>query len=318
MARFVFSSSGHPLKRLWRRTLKEKKVGLRQGLREPTAIILSSALTASRFISSFSFVSSSNTHITMSLDQLPDDHFRPTYEEIHVQIGEAARRIKGEFDPDLMVAIGGGGFYPARVLRTFLKKPSALDPSKMRNIPIQAIGLSLYEEVSGTAEGQIGNEVVRTQWLDAKTVTGHKGPGKIEEGKDAGGLLGKNVLIVDEVDDSRTTLQYAYSELLKDVKNAIANLSAEERANLAPTRFAIFVVHNKEKAGGKRGTLPILPKQLAKGEDKIVEGVSEGVRYYSTQDIGDVWICYPWEEEDIVEHNRLAALAKKLGVNQPN
>ncbi|TQS33443.1 hypothetical protein Golomagni_06212 [Golovinomyces magnicellulatus] len=52
----------------------------------------------------------------MSLDQLPDDHFRPTYEEIHVQIGEAARRIKGEFDPDLMVAIGGGGFYPARVL----------------------------------------------------------------------------------------------------------------------------------------------------------------------------------------------------------
>ncbi|EST08245.1 Phosphoribosyltransferase domain protein [Kalmanozyma brasiliensis GHG001] len=252
----------------------------------------------------------------MSAEQLPDDHYRPTYEEIHVQIGEAARRIKTEFDPDLMVAIGGGGFYPARVLRTFLKKPSALDASKMRNIPIQAIGLSLYEEVSGTSEGQIGNEVVRTQWLDAKTVSGHKGPGKIEEGKDAGGLLGKNVLIVDEVDDSRTTLQYAYSELLKDVKNAIANLSAEERQNLAPTRFAIFVVHNKEKEGGKRGTLPILPKDLPKGQDKIVEGLSEGVRYYSTQDIGDVWICYPWEEEDIIEHNRLAALAKKLGVNQ--
>ena len=241
----------------------------------------------------------------MSVEQLPDDHFRPTYEDIHVQIGEAARRIKTEFDPDLMVAIGGGGFYPARVLRTFLKKPSALDPSKMRNIPIQAIGLSLYEEVSGTAEGQIGNEVVRTQWLDAKTVTGHKGPGKIEEGKDAGGLLGKNVLIVDEVDDSRTTLQYAYSELLKDVKNAIANLSDEERKNLAPTRFAIFVVHNKEKAGGKRGTLPILPKDLPKGEHKVVDGLSEGVRYYSTQDIGDVWICYPWEEEYVVDFGPL-------------
>ncbi len=142
------------------------------------AIILSFALTAYRLISSFSSVSSCNTHIKMSHEQLPDDHFRPTYEEIHVQIGEAARRIKGEFDPDLMVAIGGGGFYPARVLRTFLKKPSALDPSKMRNIPIQAIGLSLYEEVSGTSEGQIGNEVVRTQWLDAKTVTGHKGPAR--------------------------------------------------------------------------------------------------------------------------------------------
>lgn len=239
----------------------------------------------------------------MSAEQLPDDHFRPTYEDIHVQIGEAARKIKAEFDPDLMVAIGGGGFYPARVLRTFLKKPSALDASKMRNIPIQAIGLSLYEEVSGTSEGQIGNEVVRTQWLDAKTVTGHKAPGKIEEGKDAGGLLGKNVLIVDEVDDSRTTLQYAYSELLKDVKNAIANLSPAERQTLAPTRFAIFVVHNKEKAGGKRGTLPILPKNLAKGEDKIVDGVSEGVRYYATQDTGDVWICYPWEEEYVSTHS---------------
>ncbi|KAN0064221.1 hypothetical protein ACQY0O_003388 [Thecaphora frezii] len=252
----------------------------------------------------------------MSLDQLPDDHYRPTYEDIHVSIGQSARKIRDEFDPDLMVAIGGGGFYPARVLRTFLKKPSSLDPTKLRNIPIQAIGLSLYEEVSGTSEGQIGNEVVRTQWLDAKTVSGHKGAGKIEEGKDAGGLLGKNVLIVDEVDDSRTTLQYAYSELLKDVRQAINNLSAEDRASLPPTRFAIFVVHNKDKKGGKRGTLPILPADLPKGEDKVVDGVSEGVRYYTTQDTGDVWISYPWEEEDIIEHNRLAALAKKLQVNQ--
>ena len=79
----------------------------------------------------------------------------------------------------------------------------------------------------------------------------------------------------------------------------------EERKNLAPTRFAIFVVHNKEKAGGKRGTLPILPKDLPKGEDKVVDGLSEGVRYYSTQDIGDVWICYPWEEEYVVDFGPL-------------
>lgn len=42
--------------------------------------------------------------------ELPDDHFRPTYDEIHVMIGESAQRIRAEFDPDLMVAIGGGGF----------------------------------------------------------------------------------------------------------------------------------------------------------------------------------------------------------------
>lgn len=62
-----------------------------------------------------------------------------------VQIAETAKVIKEEFNPDLMVAIGGGGFYPARVLRTYLKVPSKVDPAKLRNIPIQAIGLSLYE-----------------------------------------------------------------------------------------------------------------------------------------------------------------------------
>ena len=109
-----------------------------------------------------------------------------------------------------MILISGGGLFPGRAMRTFLKRPSELDPSKLRNIPTQAIGLSLYEEVAGSLEEQIGREVVRTQWLSEKTITGHKrqgAPGRIEEGKDAGGLLGKRILIVDEVDDSRTTLQ---------------------------------------------------------------------------------------------------------------
>jgi uncharacterized protein len=69
--------------------------------------------------------------------------------------------------------------------RTFLK-----DPSTKKNIPIQAIGLSLYESLPGTTEDQLGQEVLRTQWL---------GPSKA--------LLGRRALIVDEVDDSRTTLQ---------------------------------------------------------------------------------------------------------------
>jgi hypoxanthine phosphoribosyltransferase len=60
----------------------------------------------------------------------------------------------------------------------------------MRNIPIQAIGLSLYESLPGTTAEQLGQQVVRTQWL---------GPSK--------DLLGRRALIVDEVDDSRTTLQ---------------------------------------------------------------------------------------------------------------
>lgn len=41
----------------------------------------------------------------------------------------------------------------------------------MRNIPIHAIGLSLYESLPGTTAEQIGNEVIRTQWLSVLIAT---------------------------------------------------------------------------------------------------------------------------------------------------
>lgn len=44
--------------------------------------------------------------------------------------------------------------------RTFLKEPES-----GTNIPIQAIGLSLYESLPTTTAEQIGNQVIRTQWL---------------------------------------------------------------------------------------------------------------------------------------------------------
>lgn len=133
----------------------------------------------------------------MSNETLPDDHYRISYEEVHLDIAEAARHIRSTFAPDLMVAIGGGGFFPARVLRTFLKRD--VGEGKMVNVPIQAIGLSLYEDL-GTVEkakessgpssiGKIGVEVVRTQWLDAPKREG-------KDGQLTGGLLGKNILIV--------------------------------------------------------------------------------------------------------------------------
>ncbi|CCU98399.1 unnamed protein product [Malassezia sympodialis ATCC 42132] len=234
---------------------------------------------------------------------LPDDHWRPTYEDIHVMIRHMAEVMREEFQPDLLVAIGGGGFFPARVLRTFLKKRDEKHPGKMRNVPIQAIGLSLYEEVDGVSEEQIGTEVIRTQWLDtARRVTDSQGR------SDAGGLLGKNVLIVDEVDDSRTTLHYAYHELLKDVKKALESYTPEERAELPPTRFGVFVVHNKR--GPKRAELPVL---ASPADDRIVDGVSTGVYYYAAETTPPVWIDFPWEQTDIVEHNRLAALAQAQG-----
>ena len=224
-------------------------------------------------------------------------------------IGNAAQRIRTEFKPDLMVAIGGGGFFPARVLRTFLKRRDE-NTGKLRNIPIQAIGLSLYEEVEGVSEEKIGTQVVRTQWLESSNPRTQDGGGGAagSYGKDSGGLIGNNVLIVDEVDDSRTTLHYAYNELHKDVRETLKALPEEVRATLPPTRFAIFVVQNKLRE--KHADRPIY---TAPADEKIVDGVADGVYYYAGETIPSVWVDYPWEAVDIYEHNRLSALAKTRG-----
>jgi uncharacterized protein len=106
-------------------------------------------------------------------------------------------------------------------------------------------------------------------------------------------LIGKNVLIVDEVDDTRTTLEYAVRELEKDVELARQQLGRTEK-----TKFSIFVLHNKDKE--KKGHLP--------------GGMLEEGRYLAAVTVGDVWICYPWEATDIEEHDELA---KTKGANGP-
>lgn len=200
----------------------------------------------------------------VGLDTAPDDKLWFSYNHIHILCQNAAPKILSEFDPDLMIAIGGGGFIPARILRTFLKRPGS------KNIPIQAIGLSLYEDLPATegpnaAPEQPGTEVIRTQWLDFSTLGAQK-------------LLGKNILIVDEIDDTRTTLHYAITELKKDIEK---QLQQNPAAATKPTNFAVFVVHNKVKQ--KNAVLP------------------QDVKYFAAQEIPDRWSEYPWEQKDINE-----------------
>ena len=190
--------------------------------------------------------------------------------QVHQLCQEFAPKILNEFKPNLMIAIGGGGYVPARILRSFLKQPGA------PNIPIQAIGLSLYENLP-TMDKEHPVEtpthtVTRTQWLDLSSLS-------------MSNLVGKNVLIVDEVDDTRTTLEYAVRELEKDVETARKKLGKADE-----TKFFIFVLHNKDKL--KKGHLP---------EDMMTEG-----RYIAARTVEDVWICYPWEATDILEHDRMA------------
>jgi len=190
-----------------------------------------------------------------------------TYNQVHKLCQQSAERILNEFHPNLMIAIGGGGYVPARILRSFLKKPGS------PNIPIQAIGLSLYESLGSNPVEEPGTKVTRTQWLDLSSL-------------EMANLIGKSVLIVDEVDDTRTTLEYAVRELQKDVEEAKKRLGRESEK----TTFTIFVLHNKDK--DKKGELP---KEI----------IGEG-KYLAAETVGDVWICYPWESTDIDEHDRLA------------
>ncbi|KAG7886316.1 hypothetical protein KL925_002788 [Ogataea polymorpha] len=171
--------------------------------------------------------------------------------------------------PDVIIAIGGGGFIPARIIRTFLRSPGE------KNIPIQAIGLSLYEDMGTGTDDKIGKEVIRTQWLDFGALSQH-----------FDSLIGKNILIVDEVDDTRTTLHYAVSELYKDVKEIAEKLGRTSEK----TRFSIFVLHNKLKE-----------KRAQIDEDKMGGG-----KYFVGKDVPDVWIAYPWESADIDTHTQHA------------
>ena len=109
-------------------------------------------------------------------------------EKIHYTYDSITELIKGninkiiEFNPDYIVAIGGGGLIPARIIRNYIKNH------------IYVVTLSSYDN-----EEQKDNiEVI--QWIDLK-------------------LKDKKVLIIDEIDDTRKTLHHCIQRL-KLVNNA--------------------------------------------------------------------------------------------------
>jgi uncharacterized protein len=165
------------------------------------------------------------------------DEYYFSYDQIHNTIKRSAKQIMSSgFMPDLILAIGAGGFIPARILRTYI------------DLPIIAITVSFYDE-----NDQLLHEPTKHQWLDNIDITN------------------KKVLLVDEIDDSRSTLEFCLRELL--ARN--------------PTEIGVFVLHNKQKP--KRGNFPQQIKHIFVGED-----------------VPNKWIRYPWDAIDINEHERLA------------
>lgn len=164
-----------------------------------------------------------------------------SYNQIHKTIKFLAREIAAsEFTPDIIVAIGTGGFIPARMLKTFL------------SLPILTVGLSYYD-----ANNQPGDSIEKIQWID-----------EVEQK-----LEGKRILLVDEVDDSRYTLEYCLRELLAH----------------NPLEMGVAVLHNKVKK--KRG---IIPPEIR--------------HYFRGKDLENLWVCYPWDADDIEDHDKQVKL----------
>jgi len=168
-----------------------------------------------------------------------DGKYYLSYETIHRTVrGMAGAIAASGFDADVIVAIGTGGYIPARILKTFLKKP------------VLTVGISYYG-----ADNKPAKAPHTIQWID-----------EVEQK-----LKGKKVLLVDEVDDSRVTLEYCLRELLRH----------------RPSEIAVAVLHNKRKE--KRGNIP-----------------AEISLYFVGEELEDRWICYPWDAIDIAAHQALA------------
>jgi len=162
-----------------------------------------------------------------------------SYNQIHETVKDIAKQIEADgYTFDFMVAIGTGGFIPARMLKTFI------------NRPIVTVGMAYYDLDDNKMEAP-----VITQWLDDP----------INQ------IKGRRILLVDEVDDTRSTIGFCLERLLRH----------------DPEEIAVAVLHDKDKP--KSREIPAVVK-----------------RYYSGLKLEDRWICYPWDAEDIWEQDKQA------------
>ena len=106
-----------------------------------------------------------------------------TYDEIDFSCRTSAKYISESFKPDIILAIGGGGLIPARIMRSVINKP------------IYVVSISTYDN----DDNPIPNPRIK-QWMDFSDI------------KD------KRILIVDEVDDTRKTLNFLFATLLPVAK----------------------------------------------------------------------------------------------------
>lgn len=126
-------------------------------------------------------------------------HF--TYDQIHDTCIQSAEIIKKSFNPDIILAIGGGGLIPARMLRGKL------------DVPIYVVSLTTYDENNRPMDTP---QVV--QWMDFSH------------------LKDKKILIVNEVDDTRKILGFVSDKLVYGEGINMRNLGAFVLHNKTKTK----------------------------------------------------------------------------------
>lgn len=196
-----------------------------------------------------------------------------SYNQLHDIIRRTVQRTNliERFSPTLLIAISAGGFLPTRILRNIIKSEIG-----GKSLPIQTIGLCLYESDE--------HRIFKTQWISTDR---KNDPLAIS-------FSGQHILVVDEVDETRTTLSYAIEELEKDIARERNEMHENGQEWFEP-KLGIFVVHNKMVP--KRG---ILSKELLDNA------------YFVGENVGGEWIVYPWDALDIDEHTRRAEEHAKL------
>ena len=141
---------------------------------------------------------------------------------------------------DAIIAISGGGLLPARLLRNYL------------NIPIYCINVKFYNN-----NNTINKKPQIIQWL-----------GKNE----ARNLVNKNVLVIDDLNDTGSTLHFVMNLLT----NGYIQYNTLIIKPIKCKHFAIGVLYDKCK-----------PKSYI---------LSSKFLYFKTRDIEDKWVVFPWEE----------------------
>ena len=162
------------------------------------------------------------------------------YDDIHQEVERLYLKMKdANYVPDYIIAIGTGGFIPARILRSYL------------DIPIICMTVGFYGN-----DDKLQKKKKKVQMIEKNSLEHQM-------------IKGKKIIVIDELDDTRTTLPYIINLLLE----------------LEPAEISVGVLHNKKKE--KEGKL------------------DRNNKYFSGKMIEDRWVVYPWETTNIVEHNQL-------------